>query len=292
MLLGSIEAGGTKFVCAVGDENYNIIESINFPTTNPKETLVKTINFFKKFPDLLSIGIASFGPIEVRKTEPNYGYITSTPKPGWRNTDFIGTIKEALDLPLFWTTDVNGSAYGEYSAYKEKKNNINSLVYYTIGTGIGAGVIIDNNFIGSEGHPEMGHIFVKHHPLDLNFKGICPYHGDCLEGLASGPTFKARLGVLGQNIPLSNSIWEIIAYYIAQAAIQATLTFRPQKIVIGGGVSSEKFLVKVRAQFKKLLNEYIAIKGLDNYIVMPLVSNNGSATRGNFALALEALNSR
>lgn len=124
MLLGSIEAGGTKFVCAVGDENYNIIESINFPTTNPKETLVKTINFFKKFPDLLSIGIASFGPIEVRKTEPNYGYITSTPKPGWRNTDFIGTIKEALDLPLFWTTDVNGSAYGEYSAYKEKKTTL------------------------------------------------------------------------------------------------------------------------------------------------------------------------
>lgn len=289
MLLGSIEAGGTKFVCAVGDEEYNVKESISFPTVKPGETLKKAVDFFKKFPELKSIGIASFGPIEIRPSAANYGYVTSTPKPGWKDTDFVGVIKDALDIPIFWTTDVNGSAYGEYMAYKNKKEELNSLVYYTVGTGIGAGVIIDGKFIGSQGHPELGHVFVKHHPADLDFKGTCPYHGDCLEGLASGPTFKARLGVPGQEVPLTDPTWDIIAYYIAQAAVQTTLTFRPQKIIIGGGVSSEEFLVKVRKQFKELLNDYIDVANLNDYIVTPLVPKNGSATQGDFALAIKAM---
>lgn len=289
MLFGSIEAGGTKFVCAVGNENYQIKESTTFPTTQPQATLDQAINFFQQFPDLKAIGIASFGPIEIRKNSNNYGYVTNTPKPGWSNTDFVGYIKKSLNLPIYWTTDVNGSAYGEWFAYQQQQQPLNSLVYYTIGTGIGAGIVNDGKFIGSIGHPELGHVYLKRHPDDRYFSGICPFHGDCLEGLASGPTFKARLGIAGQDVPLSNHVWDIIAYYVAQAAIQTTLAFRPEKIVIGGGVASETFLEKVRLQFKQLLNDYVSVGDLKQYIVMPIVANNGSATIGDFALAQKAL---
>lgn len=288
MLVGSIEAGGTKFVCAVGDEDYRIKDSIHFPTTTPEETLQKAINYFKKFP-IEALGIASFGPIELRKNSAKYGYITSTPKPGWQNTDFIGKLKESFNIPMFWTTDVNGSAYGEYVMSTLNNEKIDSLTYYTIGTGVGAGAISNGKFVGNIGHPEMGHTFLKRHPDDLNFKGICPFHGDCLEGLVSGPTFDARLGKPGKDVPLTDPVWDIMAYYVAQAAIQTTLILRPDKIVFGGGVVSETFLVKVRQQFKELLNNYVDVPSLDKYITMPLVKNNGSATLGDFALAIREL---
>jgi len=135
----------------------------------------------------------------------------------------------------------------------------------------------------------MGHTFVKRHPDDLNFKGICPFHGDCLEGLVAGPTFDARLGKPGKEVPLTDHVWDIMAYYVAQAALQATLILRPDKIVFGGGVVSEAFLVKVRAQFKDLLNDYVVVPDLDKYITMPVIKNNGSATLGDFALAIREL---
>lgn len=289
MLLGSIEAGGTKFVCAVGDQNYQVKQSVTFPTTDPATTIQKSIEFFQQFSNLSAIGIASFGPIEIRRSAPNYGFVTSTPKPGWKDIDFVGPIQQALNVPVYWTTDVNGSAYGEWVAYQQAGQTLDSLVYYTVGTGIGAGIINDGHFIGSQGHPELGHVYVKRHPNDAEFTGICPFHNDCLEGLASGPTFKARLGIAGQNVPLSNPTWDIIAYYVAQALIQTTLAFRPAKIIIGGGVSSESFLKKVRQQFKELLNDYIEVGRLEDYIVMPKVANNGSATLGDFALAAKEL---
>lgn len=288
MLVGSIEAGGTKFVCAVGNEDYSIKDSVHFPTTTPEETLRKTIDYFKQF-DVEAIGIASFGPIEQRKNHPKYGYITKTPKPHWANVDFVGTLKKELNVPMFWTTDVNGSAYGEYIMSTLSNEKIDSLVYYTIGTGVGGGAIQNGHFVGNVGHPEMGHTFVKRHPDDLNFKGICPFHGDCLEGLVAGPTFDARLGKPGKDVPLTDHTWDIMAYYVAQAAIQVTLILRPDKIVFGGGVVSEAFLDKVRAQFKELLNDYVDVIELDKYITMPLVKNNGSATVGDFALALREL---
>lgn len=144
-------------------------------------------------------------------------------------------------------------------------------------------------FIGNMGHPEMGHTFLKRHPDDLDFKGICPFHGDCLEGLVAGPTFDARLGKPGKDVPLTDHVWDIMAYYVAQAAIQATLILRPDKIVFGGGVVSEPFLVKVRAQFKDLLNDYVEVPELEKYITMPSIKNNGSATLGDFALAIREL---
>lgn len=288
MLLGSIEAGGTKFVCAVGNENYQVQDQTQFPTTTPEETLQRTVDYFKQF-DIAALSIASFGPIEIRHSSPKYGYVTTTPKPGWADTDFVGYIKKAFDIPIFWTTDVNGSAYGEYVMATLANEKINSLAYYTIGTGVGAGAIVDGHLIGGIGHPEMGHVLVKRHPDDLDFKGVCPYHGDCLEGLVAGPTFEARLGIKGAEVPHTNPVWDIMAYYTAQAAIQTTLTLRPGKIVFGGGVTNPDFLEKVRKSFKKLLNGYVQVPDLDKYIVMPEVANNGSATLGNFALAEKLL---
>ena len=288
MLLGSVEAGGTKFVCAVGNEDYRIMDSVHFPTTTPEETLQRTIDYFKKFPDLKAISVASFGPIEIRHNSPKYGYITNTPKPGWSNVDFVGTLKKEFNLPIYWTTDVNGSAFGEYVLSTLFNQKLQSLVYYTIGTGVGAGAVIDGKFVGDMGHTEMGHIRLKRHPDDLDFKGICPFHGDCLEGLVSGPTFEARTGKKGQDVPLTDHVWDIMAYYVAQAALDTTLMFRPARSMFGGGVVSEEFLKKVRAQFKELLNGYVEVGDLDKYIVMPLAKNNGSATVGNFALALRA----
>lgn len=288
MLLGSIEAGGTKFVCAIGNENYQIKDQITFPTTTPAETLQKTVDYFKQFA-VDAIGIASFGPIEVRKTAPNYGYITDTPKKGWANTDFVGRLTKTIKVPVFFTTDVNGSAYGEYVMAQLANEDVDSLVYYTIGTGVGGGAIINGKLVGSLGHPEMGHVKVKRHPDDMNFAGVCPFHQDCLEGLVSGPTFEARLNKPGEEVPLSNPVWDIMSYYVAQAALQATLILRPDKIVFGGGVTSEQFLEKVRRDFKALLNDYVHVPSLEQYITMPEIINNGSATVGDFALAKRLL---
>lgn len=288
MLLGSIEAGGTKFVCAVGDEDYRIKDQIQIPTTTPEETLSAVAKYFKNF-DIKALSISSFGPIEIKKTSPKYGYITTTPKKGWQDTDFLGFLKKDLDIPMYWTTDVNGSAYGEYVMSTLFNEKINSLVYYTIGTGVGAGAVIDGHLVGGVGHPEMGHVLLKRHPDDLNFKGICPYHDDCLEGLVAGPTFDARLGKKGKDVPMTDKTWDILAYYIAQAVLQTTLILRPNKIVFGGGVTSEELLEKVRTEFKNMLNGYVNVAPLNEYITMPQVKNNGSANIGNFALAEKLL---
>lgn len=288
MQFGSIEAGGTKFVCAVGNENYQVKDRIQFPTTTPKETLEKAIQYFKKF-NIDALGIASFGPIEIRKASSNYGYITNTPKKNWENTDFVGSIKREFNIPMSWTTDVNGSAYGEYIMSTLSNEKVNSLIYYTIGTGVGAGVVIDGKFLGKMGHPEMGHVHVKRHPEDLSFEGICPWHKDCLEGLVAGPTFEARLGRSGRDVPMTNNVWNIMAYYVAQALMDSTLTVRPDKIVIGGGVTNETFLEKVRYEFGLLMNNYINVGNLKEYIMMPAIPENGSATVGNFALAEKVL---
>ncbi|KRN26522.1 ROK family protein [Liquorilactobacillus mali] len=290
MLVGSVEAGGTKFVCAVGDENYRVKNSINFLTTTPKETLDKVIKYFEKF-EIKALSIASFGPIEIKKNSSKYGYVTSTPKPYWANTDFVGYIQQKIKVPIFWTTDVNGSAYGEYVMATLANEKINSLVYYTLGTGVGGGAIINGNFVGNAGHPEMGHVFVKRHPKDLDFKGICPFHKDCLEGLVSGPTFEARVHKKGEYVSLDDPVWDIMAYYVAQAAMQVSLILRPDRIVFGGSVANKVLLQKVRLELKALLNDYLPLSNLENYITLPAIKNNGSATLGNFALAIKLLNS-
>lgn len=292
LLVGSVEAGGTKFVCAVGDEHYQVKDKVTFATTTPQETLARVVTFFKKFPNVTVITVASFGPIELRKNHAKYGYITNTPKIGWHDVDFVGYLKKELARPIIFTTDVNGSAYGEYVAARIAQQPVDSLVYYTVGTGVGAGAIIDGQLIGTLGHPEMGHVLVKRHPDDLKFEGICPFHGDCLEGLIAGPTFEKRVGKKGQDVDQSDPVLDIMAYYLAQAVVQQTLIIRPNKIILGGGVVNKIFLDKVRLQFKEQLNNYVEVPKLEDYITMPLVENNGSATLGDFALALKQYNQK
>lgn len=288
MLVGSIEAGGTKFVCAVGNDNYQIKDVVHIPTESPEKTMQNVIKYFENF-KIEALGVASFGPLEGRTSSKKYGYITTSPKLEWRNVDFLGMLKKYFDIPIYWTTDVNGSAYGEYVMSILSNEQINSLVYYTIGTGVGAGIVYDGKFIGDLGHPEMGHVTVKRCKDDLDFDGICPYHSDCLEGLVSGPTFEARVGKRGNLVSHSDPVWQTMAYYVAQALVQTTLTIRPGKIVIGGGVINSDFLEKIKMQFTKIINDYVTVPEINQYIIMPTIKNNGSATVGNFALAIKKL---
>ncbi|KAF1296178.1 fructokinase [Enterococcus sp. JM4C] len=284
-LYGSIEGGGTKFVCAIGNEQLEVVEKTVFPTTTPEETINEVIRFFKG-KNISAIGMGMFGPLENRETHEKYGYITSTPKKGWGDADVVSAIKKELQVPVYFTTDVNSSAYGEYIA---RNKSVDGLVYYTIGTGIGAGIVLNGEIIGVTGHPEMGHVSVKRHPQDSEFAGVCPYHKDCLEGLASGPTIEARLGIRGEKVPLDHAVFDLLANYIAQACVQVTLTLRPTMIILGGGVMSEKLLAKVKNEFKKVMNNYVEITDLDSYLCLPAVAENGSATLGNFALAKNLL---
>lgn len=288
MLLGSIEAGGTKFVCAIAKENYDIIDQIVIATTTPSETLAKVIKYFKQF-NIDALGVASFGPIEIREDHPKHGYITSTPKEGWKNIDIVGNLRTHFRVPISWTTDVNGSAYGEYVKLQEKEGHTSSLVYYTIGTGVGGGAIFNGEFLGLLGHPEMGHTIVRRHEKDKTFDGCCPFHKNCLEGLASGTSFEKRLGIKGENVEDTHEIYQQVAYYIAQAALQSTLLIRPEKIIFGGSVISENLLAKVRIILKEMLNNYIELPPLEEYITTPTIENNGSATLGNFALAKQKM---
>lgn len=278
---GSIEAGGTKFVLAIADEHFNIIKKCKFATTTPQETISKTIKYFKEN-RVSAIGLGSFGPIDLNLSSKTYGYITSTPKVGWKNINLVGQLKEALDIPIYFTTDVNASAYGEM-----KNTGIKNLVYLTIGTGIGGGAIQDGYFIGGIGHSEMGHQRINRHRDDLTFEGICPFHGDCLEGVAAGPSLEARTGILGEKIPSDDPIWDILSYYIAQAAINATLTLAPECIILGGGVMEKSNMISlIRKHFISMLNNYIDLPcSVEKYIRLPTVKENGSATLGNFYLA-------
>ena len=283
MLLGSIEAGGTKFVCAIGDKNFNIIEKASFPTTTPSETMALVFDFFDQYVlELKAIGVGSFGPIDVDKNSETYGYITNTPKIAWQQFNFIGAIEEKYNIPVAWTTDVNASALGEAKTGSGK--NKKSVAYFTIGTGIGGGVIQDNMIIEGITHPEMGHLLVRRHPDD-KFEGSCPFHQDCLEGMACGPAIEQRLGTKGQDVSSNNPFWDIEAYYIAQMVYNVTINFAPSVVVLGGGVmKQDDMLNKVRKNFSKLLNEYRPIPALEDYVVLPELEDN-AATIGCFALA-------
>lgn len=286
-LYGSIEAGGTKFVCAIGNEDLEILKRVSFPTTTPEETMPQVIEFFEKNQEnLKGIGVGSFGPIDIHRDSPTYGYITSTPKLAWQNYDFVGELKKHFSLPVAWTTDVNAAAYGEHVAGNGQ--GVNSVVYYTIGTGIGGGALQDGQFVEGFSHPEMGHLLVQHHPDD-QFEGACPFHGDCLEGMAAGPAIEKRLGKKGQDLSEDDPFWDIEAYYIAQCAYNTTLMLSPDVIIFGGGVMKQRHMMaKVHKAFKEILKDYVKTPALTDYIVTPALEDN-AATLGCFALAREAV---
>ncbi|WEG13378.1 ROK family protein [Pullulanibacillus sp. KACC 23026] len=271
MYYGAIEAGGTKFVCAISNQQFEIIERISIPTTTPTETLHLVFKFFDQFP-LKSMGIGTFGPIDVNKNSGTYGFITTTPKAGWGYFDFLGAVKGRYNIPIAWTTDVNAAAYGEYKKGSAIDNK--SCLYLTIGTGIGGGAIINGEILEGHGHAEMGHILVRQHPDD-SYKGVCPYHNNCLEGLASGPAIEGRYGKKGYELEKNHKVWEMEAYYLAQILVDLTLTIRPEKIILGGGVMKQCQLYPlIRNEFANLMNNYVPTPDLNHYIVSPGLGDN------------------
>nr|WP_039793337.1 ROK family protein [Paenibacillus elgii] len=289
MRIGGIEAGGTKFVCGVGNEQGEVVDSISFPTEDPETTLGKAIAYFKE-KSVDAIGIGSFGPIDIRPGSPTYGYVTTTPKPGWGNVDFLGTLRREFDVPYGWNTDVNAAAFGEATWGAAK--GLKSCLYYTVGTGIGIGVFLEGRLVQGLVHPEGGHMLTRRHPGD-DFAGLCPYHGDCLEGMASGPAIEARWNVKGHELPSNHPAWEMEAYYIAQSITGAVLLNSPEKVVLGGGVMQQSQLFPlIREAVKANLNGYVSageiVERMDEYIVPPGLGQQAGLC-GAFALGLAAL---
>ena len=215
-LLGGIEAGGTKFVFAVGHTPIEIVARHEIPTRDPETTLAQASEWFEGQGSISAIGIASFGPVDLDRSSPRWGHITNTPKPGWENCDLAGYFAERFGVPIGFDTDVNGAALAEYQ--NGAGTGASSLAYITVGTGIGGGLVLDGKAVHGAAHPEMGHIFPRRHVDDREFEGICPHHGDCLEGLASGPAIKARWGASLSELPADHIAHEIIADYLAQLA--------------------------------------------------------------------------
>ena len=232
MKLGAIEAGGTKFVVCIGDENGNVLERDSFPTETPEKTLANIFKFFDG-KDIEALGVGCFGPIDPDLNSPTYGYITTTPKPGWGDFNIMGALKERYNIPMGFDTDVNGACLGE--AYFGAAKGLDSALYMTIGTGIGCGAIVEGNLVHGLLHPEMGHMkmIVRE---DDNYAGKCPFHGTCFEGLAAGPAIEARWGKKGQELPEDHPAWDLEAYYIGQALATYVLVLSPKKIILGGGV--------------------------------------------------------
>ena len=235
-LYGGIEAGGTKFVCMVGTGPQKVVDEIRFPTDYPEETIQHAIAFFEPYVqrgELAAIGIASFGPLDLDPASATYGYITTTPKPHWNQVDLHGRVQQALMYPIAFETDVNAAAFGEHYWIKENQN-LDPFAYMTIGTGIGVGVLANGRPVHGLMHTEIGHVAVPHNLERDPFPGICPYHNDCLEGLASGASMYKRWGQTAETLPDSHKGWDLEAEYIALALTNLIYIFSPQRIVLGG----------------------------------------------------------
>ena len=288
-LFGALEAGGTKMVCAIGDENGNILERISIPTGTPEDTMPPMIDFFKS-KGICALGVGCFGPIDLDKKSETYGYITTTPKLAWANYPIVAEFEKALGVPVGFDTDVNAAALGE--ATWGCTQDVENIIYITIGTGIGVGVI--NNGKPHHGmiHPEGGHILLARHPEDPMERGVCPYHPNCLEGFASGPSVEKRWGKKGIELSDRPEVWELEAFYLGQAICNYIMILSPQRIIVGGGVMHQpQMLGLIREEVKKQVAGYIQGKGMDdleNYIVGVSLNDNQGAM-GAVKLAMEAL---
>jgi fructokinase len=277
---GGMECGGTKFVCATGGEDGKLLARTEFPPTTPAETIARALEFFRTQPHpLQSIGIGSFGPVDLDPASPKFGYITSTPKNGWRDTDLMGAVRRATSLPVAFDTDVNAAALGE--ARWGAAQGLDTFLYLTIGTGLGGGALVNGRLLHGLVHPEMGHIRVPHDLRADPFPGGCPFHGDCLEGLVSGPALEARWGQRGETLPPEHPAWDLEAHYIALGLATWICTLSPQRIILGGGVMRQAHLFpRIRSQVLALLNGYIQAPE----IVPPLLGGDAGVL-GAIALA-------
>jgi fructokinase len=294
-LFGGIEGGGTKFVCAVGTGEGEILAERRFPTTTPDETLARVVDFFKEQIQILgpiaSIGVASFGPLDPRPASATFGRILLTPKPGWAHTDIVAPLRAAFEVPIAFDTDVNGAALGEWRWGAAR--GLDTFIYLTIGTGIGGGALVNGKLIHGLLHPEMGHIPLPRDKVFDHFESNCPFHCDCFEGLASGPAMEKRWGQKAETLPPGHPAWELEAHYIALALRSFICTLSPQRIVIGGGVAQQPQLMPlIRQKTQATLNEYVQspaiLEHIDSYVVPPALGGRAGVL-GAIALAQQAL---
>ena len=287
MIYGALEAGGTKMVCAVGDRNGHILEQVSIPTKLPEDTIPEITDYFKK-KDIAALGIACFGPLDLNPKSARYGYITTTPKPGWADYDIVGAFRKALQIPIGFDTDVNGSLLGEVTYGSSK--GLENVVYITIGTGIGGGVMTNKKLLHGMLHPELGHMLMRSHFSDT-YPGKCPFHKNCLEGMAAGPAIEERWGTKGKDLAGNDNVWELEAFYIGQAIVNLILTLSPERIILGGGVMHQLQLFDmIRREVKKQLNDYIVtplLQNMDQYIV-PASLNDDQGIMGCIKLAIDA----
>lgn len=288
MRLGALEAGGTKMVCAIGNEMGEIFEQISIPTETPEITVPKMIEYFKE-KEIEALGIGCFGPIDPDKDSKTYGYITSTPKLAWVDFDIVGAFEKALGCPVGFDTDVNGSVLGEVTFGQAKGKK--SVVYVTIGTGVGVGVYIEGKLLHGMLHPEAGHVLIKKREDDT-YKGRCPYHKTCLEGLAAGPAVEERWGKKAIELKDEKAVWDLEAYYIAQALTGYILTLSPEVIILGGGIMhQEQLFPMIRSYVLEMLNGYLQtdeLKDIDHYIV-PASLNDNQGIMGCLELAKRSM---
>lgn len=288
-MFGFIEAGGTKFVVGIGTAPDTILDRIRIDTTTPTETIGAAISWLRakvaRHGAFSAIGIASFGPVELDRAAPNWGHITATPKPGWSQTDFAGQFAAVFACPVGFDTDVNGAALAEARWGAAQSERVS--VYITIGTGIGGGALVNGVPIHGVSHPEMGHFRPARHVDDLGFAGVCPFHGDCLEGLASGPAIKARWGASLSDLPADHPGRAITAWYIAQLVVTLRALMEPGKIVLGGGVMATPGLIDlVRKTATELGGGYF--KGQAEQIIVAPGLGDDAGLLGALALAMDA----
>jgi fructokinase len=293
-VVGGIEAGGTKIVCAVGTGPDDVRAEVRVPTTTPAETLGRVVAFFREQAaqaPLRGLGVASFGPLDLDPRSSTYGFITTTPKPGWRGVDLVGPLRAALGVPVALDTDVNAAALAEQRWGAGR--GLGSLVYVTVGTGIGGGAAIDGRPLHGLLHPEMGHVRVPHDRARDPFAGICPAHGNCWEGLATAPAIAARWGCAPETLPDAHPAWALEAHYLALGIANIVLTLSPERLVLGGGVLARTHLYRlVRSGVSDLLAGYLSSPvldiGLERYIVPPALGDRAGIL-GALALARAAV---
>ena len=292
-LWGGIEAGGTKTVCAIGTGPEDLRAEVRFPTTTPADTIQRVIQFFReqaREEPLTAVGIASFGPLDLDPQSPRFGYITSTPKPGWAYTDLAGSVGQGLGTPVGFDTDVNAAALGEHQWGAAR--GLDDFVYLTVGTGIGGGAMVNGRLTHGLSHPEMGHIRIPHDRALDPFDGSCPYHGDCLEGLASGPALEARWGQPGATLGEDHPAWPLEADYLAFGVVNLICILLPQRFIMGGGIMQQtQIFPLLRRKVQELLNGYLQapeiLDQIDEYIVPPGLGNRAGVL-GAIALAQRA----
>lgn len=291
-LVGGLEMGGTKMVCGVSLDGTTIARETSYPTgADAAAALASAAQFFsdvqREYGPLTGLGVAAFGPCNPDPHSPGYGRITTTPKPGWRDVDVLGTLRDRLgDVPMAFDTDVNAAALGEFRHGAGR--GLDCLVYLTVGTGIGGGAVLGGRLVHGLTHPEIGHMPIRRPPTE-DFPGVCPYHGDCLEGVASGPALTARWGRPGRDLPADHPAWDLQAQYLGLALATLVLVVSPQRIILGGGVGLVPHLLpRVRRRLLGALAGYIQhpllSDGAEQFVVHPLLGHRAGLI-GAFSLS-------